>query len=164
MIDECGIDDIRPVVTNQDTENSPYGTPVGAADIADRLEDNLYDQLSDGDDVTVSQRITSAQVYVGSILRNFGVTFDLDNRVIRELVILNTIYEMHMAHGHEEAGREYRTRAKDIILVTWGNYKDTDASGEVPVQTAAVARPRKRRDYTNALDVDAGRPWGRRIP
>ena len=156
-MDELSIHGIQIKKTQQVT-SEPFGTPVTYQDIESRLESNLYTALSDRDDDSVQNRIDSAQIYVGAILRNFNVSFDLDNAVIRELVILNTIYEMHISHGHEEAGKEYRYRAKDIVLVTWGDYKDNDNKEVNAVQSATVVTPRpsSQSPYRKAFGINKG--------
>ncbi len=154
-MDELPIDDVTSV--KETVKTDAFGTPVTPLDIESRLEENLYQALSDGNDETVLDRINSAQIYVGAILRNFGVDFNLDDSIIRELVILNTIYEMHLSHGHEEAGKEYRYRAKDIILVTWGDYKDNETQTVSNVQTLTVSTPRKGSPYRRAFDINRGR-------
>lgn len=148
-------------VHNEPISTNAIGTPITSAEVADRLNDNLYTQLSDDDDNTTLERIKSAEIYVGSILRKFGVKFDLDVDVIREIVVLNTIYEMHIAHGHEEAGREYRSRAKDIILVTWGDFKDSENSTSAKLPTGAVVVSKPSR-YSHAFQIDQGRQWDHR--
>ena len=45
---------------------------------------------------------------------------------------MHTIYELHIALGHEEAGREYRIQAKNMIIAAYGSFPDSDSQ-----QTAA---------------------------
>jgi hypothetical protein len=86
---------------------SPFGEPVTPGEVADRLSANLYDQLSEKDDETTARAISRAEVYIGVLLRYKGKTLDLDDRITRELVLTQTVYEMHIALGHEEAWDGY---------------------------------------------------------
>jgi len=144
-MDELGITDI-PVEKPQATEAfAPFGEPVTPEEVAQRLSQNLYAQLADGSDDTVRDAITRAQVYVGSVLRRLRVPFNLDDKVVREVVLIHTVYELHIALGHEDAGREYRVKARDIILAAWGNFPDSDTAPEKG-SAAAVAVPPKRKE------------------
>lgn len=133
------IDDI-PMESEQEAEFRPFGTPVTADEVAQRLSRNLYVQLSDGDDRTVLDATSRAEVYIGTVLGYLGRTLDLDDRVMREIVLMQTVYELHMALGHEEAGREYRIQAKNTIVAAYGSFPDSDASVR-PDPGAAVVRP-----------------------
>jgi hypothetical protein len=143
-MDELGIGDI-PVEKPQATAAfSPFGEPVTPEEVAQRLSRNLYAQLADGEDDTVRDAITRAQIYVGSVLRRLHVPFMLDDKVVREVVLIHTIYELHIALGHEEAGKEYRVKAKDIIRAAWGDFPEADSAPEKGA-AAAVAVPPKRK-------------------
>ena len=122
---------------------APFGEPVTPEEVAARLSGNLYAQLADGSDRTVRDAITRAQIYTGSVLRRLGVPFDLDSRTAREVVLIHTVYELHMALGHEEAGREYRMRARDIIVAAWGNFPDSGTPPEKGAAAAVAVPPKK---------------------
>lgn len=126
---------------------SPLGAPATADEVRKRLAANLYDQLSEGDDETTANAITRAEIYVGAILRGLSVPFNLDNQAVREVVLLFSIYELHMALGHEEAGREYRAKAKDMILALWGDYPDTDNAKQAAAPAGAITKPKRARKY-----------------
>ena len=128
---------------------SPFGEPVTPEEVADRLSQNLYTQLSDGSDENVRNAITRASIYMGSVMRRFCQPFNLDNKVLREVVLIYTIYELHIALGHEEAGREYRVKARDIIRAQWGDFPDSDSPPEKGT-AAAVAVPPKRKGFKDA--------------
>ena len=122
---------------------APFGTPVTPDEIKARLSRNLYDVLSERSADTVTGAITRAEVYTGAILRYLNVRFDLDAPVIREIVLMQTVYELHMALGHEEAGREYRTQAKNTIIAAFGSFPDSDSAVTEKPAVAAVAVPPK---------------------
>jgi hypothetical protein len=144
-MDELGITDI-PVEKPQATAAfAPFGEPVTPEEVAQRLSQNLYAQLADGSDDTVRDAITRAQVYVGSVLRRLRVPFNLNDKVVREVVLIHTVYELHIALGHEEAGKEYRIKAKDIIRAAWGDFPEADTAPEKG-SAAAVAVPSKRKE------------------
>ena len=145
-MDELGLEDIPVENTNTMTVFSPFGEPITPEEVAERLSRNLYTQLADGSDETVRNAITRACIYIGSITRRFGAPFDLDNKVIREVALIYTIYELHIALGHEEAGREYRVKARDIIRAEWGDFPDSDSPPERGT-AAAVASPSKRKGF-----------------
>jgi len=143
-MDELGITGI-PVEKPQAAEAfAPFGEPVTPEEVAQRLSRNLYAQLADGSDDNVRDAITRAQVYAGSVLRRLGVPFNLDDKVVREVVLIHTIYELHIALGHEEAGKEYRIKARDIIRAAWGDFPEADSAPEKGA-AAAVAVPPKRK-------------------
>jgi len=121
---------------------APFGEPVTPEEVAARLSRNLYDQLSEKSDETVRDAIARACVYVGAVLRRLRAPFSLDNQIVREVVLIHTIYELHIALGHEEAGREYRAKAKDIIRAAWGDFPEADSAPEKGA-AAAVAVPGK---------------------
>jgi hypothetical protein len=156
MSDELSIDDIPVSGQSSKPVFSPLGTPVSVKEVEARLSKNLYIQLSEESDETVLQAINRAQIYVGAILRRLKVLFTLDDQCIREIVLINTIYELHISLGHEEAGREYRMKAKDIILAAYGDYPDTeDKSNSSKASTAAVVKPYQSSRYKNALFIGA---------
>ncbi len=142
-MDEDVLEDL-PVVTEPQSETafSPFGTPVTAAEVEKRLSENLYRQLSDGDDGFVLDAVNRAEIYVSTILRWLSVRFDLDNGIIREIVLMQSLYELHMALGHEEAGREYRNQMKNTVIAAFGSFPDSDNSS-APEKTpvGAVVRP-----------------------
>ena len=142
-MDEFGIGNI-PAEKTEAVTFSPFGEPVTPEEVAVRLSKNLYAQLADGSDDTVLEAITRACIYIGAVLRRFGVPYNLDDNLVREVVLIHTVYELHIALGHEEAGREYRTKAKDIIRAAWGDFPEAD-SGPEKGAAAAVSAPPKRR-------------------
>jgi len=123
---------------------NPLGEPVTPSEVAERLSKNLYTQLSDGSDDTVWGAITRAVIYVGAVLRRLNVPYDFDDRVVREVVLMHTVYELHIALGHEEAGKEYRIKARDIIRAAWGDFPEASTPPEKGA-VAAVAVPPKRK-------------------
>ena len=62
----------------------------------------------------------------------------------QEIVLMQTLYELHMALGHEEAGREFRTQMKNTFIAAFGSFPDSDNSGKVEQAPAAqvVVPPR----------------------
>jgi hypothetical protein len=143
-MDELGITGIPVEKPQVAAAFAPFGEPVTPEEVAQRLSQNLYAQLADGSDDTVRDAITRAQVYVGSVLRRLRVPFNLDDKVVREVVLIHTVYELHIALGHEEAGKEYRVKAKDIIRAAWGDFPEADTAPEKG-SAAAVAIPPKRK-------------------
>ena len=120
----------------------PLGTPVTAEEVRARLSESLYDQLSEGKDETVMQAVSRAMIYIGAVLRRFDEEYNLDDKVVRELVLIHTIYELHIALGHEEAGREYRMKARDIILARYGSYPDADKESDTGFADGAIRVPK----------------------
>jgi len=143
-MDELGLEDI-PVEKPEAITFTSLGEPVTPEEVAARLSRNLYDQLSEKSDDTVRDAITRAGIYIGAVLRRLRVPFNLDDKVVREVVLIHTIYELHIALGHEEAGKEYRVKAKDIIRAAWGDFPEAESAPEKGA-AAAVAVPPKRKD------------------
>ncbi|MEE1211330.1 MAG: hypothetical protein UHO11_02430 [Treponema sp.] len=137
-MNEYGIDDI-PAVTPQDKDTgfSPFGRQITADEVSDRLSENLYRQLSDNSEKFVLDAVARAEVYIGTLLAWKRTSFNLDNRTIREIVLMQTLYELHMALGHEEAGREFRTQMKNTFIAAFGSFPDSDNSGKVEQTPAA---------------------------
>ena len=121
---------------------APFGEPVTPEEVAGRLSRNLYAQLADGSDDAVLEAINRAGVYIGAVLRRLGVPYNLDDKVVREVALIHTVYELHIALGHEEAGKEYRVKARDIIRAAWGDFPEADSAPEKGA-AAAVAAPKK---------------------
>lgn len=126
---------------------APLGNPITAEEIRARLSESLYDQLSEGKDETVMQAVSRAQIYIGAVLRRFDAAFNLNDKVVRELVLIHSIYELHIALGHEEAGREYRLKARDIILAAYGSYPDADTQNDSGLPCGAIRVPSETRGF-----------------
>jgi hypothetical protein len=143
-VDELPLDGftVQPS-TRQTVVFAPFGTPVTAEEVQKRLSRNLYDQLSEKSGDTVANAIARAEIYVGAVLNYLNTRFDLDAPVIREIVLMQTVYELHMALGHEEAGREYRLQAKNTIVAAFGSFPDGDSAAPEKPPVAAVAVPPK---------------------
>ena len=143
-MEELGLDDI-PVMTQskRTVPFQPFGTAVTAEEVEKRLSSNLYKQLADGNPDFVPDAISRAQVYIGTILSWLGVQFNLDNNTVREIVLLQTVYELHMALGHEEAGREYRKQMYNTIVAAYGRFPDSDNAEQIKVPAAALQKPER---------------------
>ena len=148
-MEELGIADIPAAKPDTAAAFSPLGEPVTPEEVAARLSQNLYAQLSDGSDDTVQEAIARAGIYVGAVLRRLRVPYDLGDTVVREVVLIHVIYELHIALGHEEAGKEYRIKARDIVRAAWGDFPEADSPPEKGA-AAAVAVPPKRAGFNNA--------------
>jgi hypothetical protein len=142
-VDELPLEGEAPASSRQAVSFAPFGTPVTAEEVRKRLSRNLYDQLSEKSGDTVTNAVSRAEVYTGAILNYLGVRLDLDIPVIRENVLMQTVYELHMALGHEEAGREYRIQAKNTIIAAFGSFPDSDSAAPERPVIAAVAVPPK---------------------
>jgi hypothetical protein len=144
--EELPIDGIAaPASFRQAAAFAPFGAPITTEEIRERLSPNLYDQLSEKSDDTAANAVSRAEIYIGAVLNYLGVRLDLDAPVIREIVLMHTVYELHMALGHEEAGREYRIQAKNTIVAAFGSFPDSDSAAPERPAVAAVAVPPKPR-------------------
>jgi hypothetical protein len=150
-----------PTQISEQSENphimfEPFGTAIKADEIRDRLSVSLYKQLSESSDDTTLRAVLRAQIHAGAIFRFLNVSFDLDDKVVREIVLLYTVYELHIALGHEEAGREYRILAKNLIIAAYGKFPNaTDSSVPLVQVGVAVAKPKKCKrfgSYQKALE------------
>ncbi|HOX30912.1 MAG TPA: hypothetical protein PLB91_01205 [Spirochaetales bacterium] len=120
------------------------GSPITASEVADRLAPALYTQLADGDVASVVRAAERATIHIGTIAARLGRPLDLDDTVMREIVLDMTIYELHMKLGHEEAGREYRIKAKDLIVAAFGDYPEAGSAQEGKPPVAAVKKAHRR--------------------
>jgi hypothetical protein len=120
------------------------GSPITAAEVSARLAPSLYAQLADGDDSSVIRAAERATIHIGTIAARHGRPLDLDDTVMREIVLDMTIYELHMKLGHEEAGREYRIKAKDLILAAFGDYPESGSAQDARVPVGAVKTAHRR--------------------
>jgi hypothetical protein len=146
--EELPLDGDASALSRQAVAFTPFGTPITVEEMRKRLSRSLYDQLSEKSDDTVTDAVTRAEIYVGAILNYLGVRLDLDAPVIREIVLMQTVYELHMALGHEEAGREYRIQAKNTIIAAFGSFPDSDtAVPERPAVAAVAVPPRVNRRF-----------------
>lgn len=123
---------------------SAKGSPITAAEVATRLAPALYAQLADGSDDTVVRAAERATIHIGTIAASLGKPLDLDDTVMREIVLNMTVYELHLALGHEEAGREYRIKAKDLIIAALGAFPESGSPNEGPVSVGAVKVPLRK--------------------
>lgn len=134
-----------PAVTEQVAVSyTVSGSPIAAAEVAARLAPNLYAQLADGSVDTVVRAAERATVHIGTVAARLGRTLNLDDTVIREIVLDMTVYELHLALGHEEAGREYRIKAKDLIVAAFGDYPEAGSTQDAKVPAGAVKRAQRR--------------------
>ena len=148
-MEELGIADIPVARPETAVVFTPLGEPVTPEEVAARLSQNLYNALADGSDDTVRDAITRAGIYIGAVLRRLRVPYNLDDKVVREVVLIHTIYELHIALGHEEAGKEYRIKARDIIRAAWGDFPEAESAPEKGAAAAvAVPKPRGRLPWT----------------
>ena len=131
-----------PTAKRENIVFAPLGSPVTADEIRTRLSESLYEQLSEGKDETVMQAVNRAMIYIGAVLRRFDQEYNLDDKIVRELVLIHTIYELHIALGHEEAGREYRMKARDIILARYGSYPDAEKESDTGPADGAIRVPK----------------------
>lgn len=122
------------------------GSSISAAEIRDRLSATLYEQLSDGSDETTLRASERAVIHVSAILSRLGKSLNLDDQVIREVSILFTIYEMHLSLGNEKEGREYRVKAKDLLIASFGAYPEADKPQQDKPAIGAITVP-ARKDY-----------------
>ncbi|MDR0302342.1 MAG: hypothetical protein LBI04_08550 [Treponema sp.] len=143
-MDELGIGGIPVEKPQAAVTFSPLGEPITPEEVAGRLSQNLYAQLADGSDDTVRGAIARAGIYIGTVLRRLKVPYNLDDKIVREVVLIHAIYELHIALGHEEAGKEYRIKARDIIRAAWGDFPEAESAPEKGA-AAAVATPPKRK-------------------
>ena len=159
-LDPIDITDIPAQTATGQTENpatmfEPFGTAITADEIRSRLSASLYRQLSESSDDTTLRAVSRAEIRAGAIFRYLNVPFNLEEKVVREIVLLYSVYELHIALGHEEAGREYRMLAKDLIIAAFGRFPDGEDSSVRTEQTGvSVARPKKPArfsDYRRAL-------------
>jgi hypothetical protein len=102
------------------------GASIQPSEVSSRLAPGLYSQLSLGDDTTVTRAAERAALQVSAVASGLGKTLNLDDAIMREIVLLMTIYELHMAVGHEAAGKEYRLRAKDLMVSAFGKFPEAD--------------------------------------
>lgn len=121
------------------------GSPIAVQEIKDRLSAPLYAQLSDGDDAAATRAALRAVVHVATITARLGKACDLNDTTIREIVLQWTIYEMHMALGHAEEGKEARLKAKDLIIAAFGAYPEADKESTAGAPVAAVTTEKRKR-------------------
>jgi hypothetical protein len=142
-MDELGIEGVPVEKPELAGAFAPFGEPVTPEEAAERLSKNLYAQLSEKSEEAVLEAISRACIYAGAALSRLSAPFDLDNKIVREVVLIHTVYELHTALGHEEAGKEYRVKAKDIIRAAWGDFPEAESAPERSA-AAAVAVPKRR--------------------
>lgn len=148
MAEELDINDI-PVEEEPSTEDPVVpGTPITAQEVYKRLSDKLGRQLSDGSDTFVLDAVKRAEIYVMAIISRFGLAYNLDDHTMREITLVNTIAELHLALGNIEGGKELRLKAKDLVLAAYGDYPDTDSASESEgKQVGSVGKTRPDRTF-----------------
>ena len=156
-MDGFDISGIKSVRTGVKPSFEPFGKEIEVAEVAACLSGNLYLQLSDGTDDSVKAAVSRAEVYIGTVLSYLGVKLDLDDKIVRQIVLMQTIYELHMALGHEEAGREYRIQAKNTIIAAYGSFPDSDTKSS----GAAVAQVARAQSSERHDSLQRARRWSR---
>jgi len=154
-MDEYDITGIESAGT-QDTKFEPFGTAITVDDVASCLGENLYTQLSERSDQFVLDAVTRAQTYIGAVLSYLGQDFNLDSKIVRQVVLMQTVYELHMALGHEEAGREYRIQAKNTIIAAFGSFPDSEDKSRGTPAGCSVAKKSVPSLYARALRIGGG--------
>ena len=91
FVDELPLEGAAQASPRQTAVFAPFGTPVTPEEVRERLGRNLYDQLSEKSDDTVTKAVSRAEVYTGAVLSYLRVRFDLDAKVIREIVVMQTV-------------------------------------------------------------------------
>jgi hypothetical protein len=158
-VDEFPIDGLPSQTQQTLVTFTPFGTPVTPDEVRGRLSQNLYAQLADSSnaetaDATVARAIDRAEIYIGTILKYLGAAFNLDSGTVREIVLMQTLYELHLALGHGEVGKEYRMQAKNTIIAAFGSFPDTDSAAQSAPKAAlaaVAAPPRQTHDYGRAF-------------
>lgn len=140
-LSELDIENIPAEDTNNEVNFEPFGKSITVDEVSKRLSPNLYNQLSDGSDQFVLDAVERAQIYIGTVLSYLGVKLNLDDKVQREIILMQSLYELHMALGHEEAGREYRLQAKNTIISAFGSFPDSDNQAIAKTSAAVVIKP-----------------------
>lgn len=140
-LSELDIENIPAEDTNNEVNFEPFGKEITVDEVSKRLSPNLYAQLSDGSDQFVLDAVERAQIYIGTVLSYLGVKLNLDDKVQREIILMQSLYELHMALGHEEAGREYRLQAKNTIISAFGSFPDSDNQAIAKTSAAVVIKP-----------------------
>jgi len=120
------------------------GATITPAEVQQRLSDRLYEQLSEGSVTAVERAIARATTHVAALYSRLGRVLNLDEVASREVVILYTIYELHLSLGIGEAGKEYRVKARDLILSLYGNYPETDKEAGEKAALGALTVPSKK--------------------
>jgi hypothetical protein len=146
-MEEMPIDAVPSEPARPSAAFAPLGEPVTPEEVTERLSANLYDQLSEKDDEITARAISRAEVYIGVLLRYKGQILNLDDKVVRELVLMQTVYEMHIALGHEEAGREYRHLMKNTFMAVYGSFPDSDDDAAPALPMGAITKPSRRRRW-----------------
>jgi hypothetical protein len=135
----------NPITTkNQATSTAIIGTPITASELKTKITDHTYAMLTDADDDNGSRAIESAEVQAGAIMAKFGRPLDRDNQVDRDVIILLAIWELFLRVGQAGAGREYRIKAKDLIIAAYGEFPDSQKPDTTRVVAGSVFRPERK--------------------
>ncbi len=132
------------VVSSRSVSPAASGSVITPDEVRSRLSVQLYEQLSDGSDDTVIRASERAVIHVSAIFGRLGQALNLDLPVAREVALLFTVYELHMALGNEEAGREYRIKAKDLIVSSLGDYPEAANPAADKPAVGAITVPARR--------------------
>ncbi len=114
------------------------GRKIEIKEIRGRLSSAIFEQLRDGSDNTILRAINRALIHADTVFRKLEKTLDLDNSTYREIVLNLTLFELHLALEHPEAGREYRKKAKELLDAT---LEVDSGAGEEAAPVAVVNAP-----------------------
>ena len=90
-MDGFDISGIKSVQTGIKPSFEPFGKAIETSEVAACLSGNLYLQLSDGSEESVKAAVSRAEVYIGTVLSYLGVKLDLDDKIVRQIVLMQTI-------------------------------------------------------------------------
>lgn len=129
------------------TTATVIGSPVLPTEVKSSLTGTLYDQLCNRNDAVAVAAIARACVHLSAIYARLKTSLNLDVASTRQTVIMWAIYELYMATGREEAGREWRIKAKDLIVASLGSYPEAaqQQEGRYPIGAVQVPSRRDRR-------------------
>lgn len=87
-LDELEIGNIPAEDTNNEVNFEPFGKEITVDEVAKRLSHNLYIQLSEDSDQFVLDAVERAQIYIGTVLSYLGVKINLEDKLHREIVLM----------------------------------------------------------------------------
>jgi len=142
------IDDLLDYDQTESTESqsvapSTSGTALVLSDISGRLQPALYASLRDGNDDNVTKACTRGTLMAASLMSRSGISLDLDNLGHREIACQYSIYELFLALGIKDAGKEYREKGKNLIVALGGTIPESANPESVRTPVMALARPGK---------------------
>lgn len=109
---------------------------VSVEDVKKAVTKQDYLTLTAGDDSNAARAIEKACLWVKGKVISTGHSFDDKNEVIKEAIIIRSVYELFSFVGYEARARQKSEDAKDLLASYFGNLAGAQTGEANPIAGA----------------------------